>query len=631
MKTNRSLLGATLLTLSFLVLASATSCQTTETASTIPERIAVDDAFKWKTTDIFESDEAWEKAFEEAQKVIPRIASFKGTLGSSGKAILDLFRFQEELDKKLMLLVYYASLKKDVDTRETKYQDMFNRIYSVLVQAGAVASYITPEILAIPEATIRKFIAETEGLGLYEHSINDTLRTREHILSEKEETIIASAGNVFRAPSDAFGMLTNADLTFPVITDEDGNEVETSNSLYYKFRGSRDRAVRLANEEAYHGTFRNFRNTLASLMRSNVERAQFNAKVRGYESTLHAALDNNNIPVDVYMNLINSVNDNLEPLHRYTKLRKKILGIDEVHGYDLYNSLFPDAEMKVTYDEAKKLLKEGLVPMGEDYMNAMMTGIEGGWVDVYENQGKRSGAYSAGLYGVHPFVLLNYQDRLEDAFTLAHEFGHAMHSYHSQKKQPMVYSDYSIFNAEVASTTNEAILVNHLLEVTTDRQERLFLLDFYLDSIRNTFYRQTLFAEFELEIHKRAASGQSLTADLMDEIYGGLVQKYYGPDFVLDEYKAAEWSRIPHFYRNFYVYTYATGYSAAAAFSKRILEMGDPARDLFIEEFLSGGSSDYPTAVLKKAGVDMTTPEPVIALSQLFGRLVTELEKLMEE
>ena len=631
MKKRRSLLGVTVLTLSIMVLGNLSSCQTTEPAATIPERSEVDDAFKWKTTDLYESDAAWEKAFEEAKKEIPGIARFKGTLGSSGQAILDLYKFQEELDVKLMHLIYYASLRKDEDTRTTTYQDMYNRIYSVLVQASALSSYITPEFLAIPEETIRKFIAGTDGLALYEHAINDTLRTRKHILSEKEETIIATAGNVFRAPTDAFGMLTNADMTFPTITDEDGNEVATSNSLYYKFRGSSDRAVRKANEEAYHGTFRKYRNTLASLMRSNVERGLFNARVRGYETTLHAALDNNNIPVDVYVNLVNSVNDNLEPLHRYTKLRKRILGLDEVHGYDLYNSLFPDAEMKVNWDEAKELLKEGLKPMGEKYMTAMMGGIESGWVDVYENEGKRSGAYSAGVYGVHPFVLMNYQDRLEDAFTLAHEFGHAMHSYHSQKKQPMVYSDYSIFNAEVASTTNEAILVNYLLEVTTDRNERLFLLDFYLDSIRNTFYRQTLFAEFELEIHKRAAAGESLTADLMDEIYGGLVKKYYGADFVIDEYKAAEWSRIPHFYRNFYVYTYATGYSAAAAFSKRILEMGDSARDQYIKEFLSGGSSDYPCAVLKKAGVDMTTPEPVIALSQLFGRLVDELEKLMNE
>lgn len=641
------LIGVIILGFSILTLGCQAACSSTDEAAadepvsadtatsaktdTIPERSEVDDKYKWHVHDIFTSDEEWEKAFNELKAEMPRITEFKGKLGTSADALLDCFKFQDEIGEKLYHVFAYASLNKDSDTRVTKYQDYFNRIYALAVQFGAQAAYITPEILAIPEDRIRQFLAENKDLGIYEHAIEDTMRSRDHILSEKEETLIANAGNVFRAPSDAFNNLTDTDMFFPTIKDEDGNDVETSNALYYKFRGSSDREVRKANEIAYHGTFRKYRNTLASLMRSNVYRSMFNAKVRGYESTLHGALDGANIPVEVYKNLVKSVNENLEPLHSYAALRKRILGVDELHGYDLYNTLFPGTEMKVTFAEAKELLAEGLKPMGDEYLGYLMGGLNGGWVDVYENQGKRSGAYSMGVYGIHPFVLLNYHDRLEDAFTVAHELGHSMHSFYSQKHQPQVYSDYSIFNAEIASTTNEALLVNHMLKVTTEREQRLYLLDFYIDSIRNTFYRQTLFAEFEMTIHAAAEQGKTLTADYLDEVYGGLVQKYYGPAFTLDEYKSAEWSRIPHFYRNFYVYTYATGYSAAAAFAKRILEKGDIARDMYIQSFLSGGSSNYSTELLKKAGVDMTSPEPVVALSQLFGNLVDEMEKLMNE
>jgi len=595
----------------------------------IPARADIDDAYKWDTGDIFESTEAWEAAFDEATAALTRVESFKGTLAESAENLLACYRFQDEISETIEHLFAYASLNRDVDTRVTVYQDMYNRIYTLAVKFGAAAAFFTPELLSIPEETIRAFIASSDGLKVYEHALEDTMRMRAHVLSEIEESLIAKAGNVFRAPSDAFNMLTDADITFPKINDEEGNEVATSNALYYKFRGSRDRTVRKANEEAFHGTYRKYRNTLASLMRSNVAKGLFNAEVRGYESTLHAALDDANIPVAVYHNLIASVNDNLAPLRRYAALRKKILGVDELHGYDLYNTLFPDSDMTVTFDETKKLLGRGLEPLGGEYVDAMMGGIDAGWIDIYENEGKRSGAYSAGIYGIHPFVLLNYHGRLEDAFTVAHELGHSMHSYFSQKHQPKIYADYSIFNAEVASTTNEALLMNHLLDVTVERKERLFLINFYIDSIRGTFYRQTLFSEFELDIHSRAAQGESLTADLLDTIYGGLMEKYYGAAFCLDDFKAAEWSRVPHFYRNFYVYTYATGYSAATAFAKRILEQGASARKKYIGSFLSGGSSDYSTALIEKAGVDMTSPEPVRAVSELFDRLLDELEALM--
>lgn len=599
-------------------------------AAAIRERRDVDDAFKWRTEDIFPSDEAWEEAFEVLRGNLPRVASFKGRLKESAKTLLDCFMLQDEITVKLEQAFAYASLNKDVDTRVTEYQDGYNRIYALVVEFSEAASYITPEILSIPEERIKSFLKEEEGLMVYGHALDNILRQREHVLSEKEEAIIAAAGNVFRAPSDAFNMLTDADMSFPKIKDEKGDEMEVSNALYYLHRNSRHRAVRRANEEAFHGTYRKFRNTLASLLRSSVYKSIFEARVRGYPSTLHAALDSPNIPVEVYHNLLQSVHDNIEPLHRYTGLRKRILGLDEIYAYDLYNTLYPDADMKVDFDEAKTLLAEGLKPLGEEYVDIMMNGLEGGWVDVYENTGKRSGAYSAGIYGVHPFVLLNYHDRLDDAFTVAHELGHSMHSYYSQKTQPKVYADYTIFNAEVASTTNEVLLMNHLLQVTKEKDKRRFLLDFYLDSIRATFFRQTLFAEFELEIHERAEKGESITADFMDELYGSLMQKYYGPELKTDAYMSTEWCRIPHFYRCYYVYSYATGYAAAVAFSQRILAQGRDARAMYLSHFLSGGSSDYSTEILKKAGVDMTSPEPIVATARLFDSLLDELEKLAD-
>jgi oligoendopeptidase F len=366
------------------------------------------------------------------------------------------------------------------------------------------------------------------------------------------------------------------------------------------------------------------------MMQTNVNRNRFFTKMRGYETCLERALHDDNIPIEVYKNLVKTVNDNLEPLHRYTRLRKKILGVDELYGYDLYCSLFPAQDMNIPYEEAVVLVREGLQPLGEDYMTAFNEGLASGWVDVYENEGKRSGAYSAGVYGVHPYVLHNYHGTLNDVFTLAHEMGHAMHSYYTHKVQPFIYANYPIFAAEVASTANEALLMLHLLKKTEDKAKKLYLLDFYLDQIRQTFYRQTLFAEFEMIVHEKAEAGETLTADLMDQIYGDLFQKYYGPDLVMDDNKAVEWSRIPHFYRNFYVYTYATGISAGTAFAKKMLKDGDSARDKYVHVFLSGGSSKYVIDLLKDAGVDMASPEPVLATIEFFDELLDELEALLE-
>ena len=529
----------------------------------LPERNEMDPAFQWKVERIFSTSEAWERALEETREALPRLAAFRGRIGEGADTLADCLRTLEELLGRMDRVHAYAFLSKDTDTRNPEYQERYERAHELAVALEETMAFIEPGILALPEERLRAFRRE-KGLAPYAHLLEDLERRREHVLPEAFETLLARAGHLFRAPSDTFHALADTDLVFPSIRDEAGRETPLTHARYYVYRGSRDRRVRRDNEEAFHGTFRKFRNTLAALLRAQVHRARFEAEARHYPSTLHAALHGPNIPVEAYRNLVKGVRANLEPLHRYTALRAKVLGLASLHGYDLYCSLVPDAEPEVPWPEAKTLVAEALSPLGKDYVRTLMQGVDDGWVDVYENAGKRSGAYSAGVYGVHPFVLLNFRDRLEDAFTLAHELGHAMHSYYTHRHQPRIYADYSIFTAETASLVNENLLMHHLLDVTRDRKQRAYLLDFYLDRIRSTFYRQTLFAEFEQEIHARAAEGAPLTPDLMDRIYGDLFIAYYGPRFALDPYKAAEWSRIPHFYREFYVFTYATGFCAAA-------------------------------------------------------------------
>lgn len=596
----------------------------------IPVRSDIDDHYKWHIEDIYASTDKWEKDFETVKAAIPELAAYKGRLGESGKTLLEFFERREEVSMVFSRAYVYAFMKRDEDTRVQENLARLGRMGNMATEFGQALSYVNPELLALPEGELKGFFEHEEGLKLYEHALDDLLRSKKYTLSGREEEILAASGNISRGISDIFTALTNTDITFPDIKDEDGNDVATSNSLYYKYRGSSDRAVRKANEEAFHGTFRHFRNSLASMMQTNVNRNRFYTEMRGYESCLRRALHDDNIPNEVYMNLIKTVNDNLEPLHRYTRLRKRILGVEDLHGYDLYCSLFPAEDEEIPYGEAVEIVKDGLKPLGTGYMEVFNSGMTSGWVDVYENEGKRSGAYSTGVFGVHPYVLHNYNGTLNDVFTLAHEMGHAMHSYYTHTTQPYVYANYPIFAAEIASTANEALLMLHLLKNTDNKARKLYLLDFYLDQIRQTFYRQTLFAEFELIVHEKAEGGETLTADLMDQIYGDLFQKYYGPELVMDEYKAAEWSRIPHFYRNFYVFAYATGISAGTAFAKKMLDEGDETRDKYVNIFLSGGSSKYVIDLLNDAGVDMTSPEPILATTEFFNELLDELEALLD-
>ncbi|MFH2002855.1 MAG: oligoendopeptidase F [Planctomycetota bacterium] len=598
-------------------------------AARIRPRAEIPDRDRWKIQDIYTSIEEWEKDFTEIKESIPKLAEYKGRLSESGKTLLEFFTGREGVSQIFSRAYSYAFMKRDEDTRVQDHVARLGRIANLATEFSQSLSFVNPEILALPEETLQNFIREEAGLNEYAHYLDDLLRTKKFTLSDKEERILAASGNIARSMSDIFTALTNTDLTFPKIKDEDGNEVATSHSLYYKYRGAKDRAVRKANEEAFHGTFRKFRNSLAAMMQANVNRDRFYTSMRGYSSCLERALHDDNIPEQVYHNLIKTVNLNLAPLHRYTRLRKRILGLDRLCGYDLYCSLFPEQDLDINYDEAVTLVRKGLAPLGEEYMGILNTGLENGWVDVYENEGKRSGAYSTGVYGVHPYVLHNYNGTLNDVFTLAHEMGHALHSYYSQTHQPYHYSGYPIFAAEIASTANEALLMLHVLKETREREKKLYLLDFFLDQIRATFYRQTLFSEFELAVHEKAESGESLTADLMDTIYGDLFKKYYGPELDVDEFKTVEWSRIPHFYRNFYVYTYATGISAGTAFAHKILKEGDTARDKYIHTFLSGGSSEYVIDLLKKADLDMTTPTPILATISFFDELLDELEALL--
>lgn len=598
-------------------------------SATIRSRDEIPDNDKWKIEEVYTSFDEWEKDFTKIKDSIPELADYKGRLGESGKILLEFFTRREAVSQVFSRTYTYAFMKRDEDTRVQENVARLGRIANLATEFSQKLSFIHPEILALPEEKLEGFIDEEAGLKEYRHYLDDLMRTKKHTLSDKEERILAASGNIARSMSDIFTALTNTDMTFPKIEDEEGKEVATSHSLYYKYRGSKDRNVRKANEEAFHGEFRKYRNSLAAMMQANVNRDRFYTEIRGYGSCLERALHDDNIPVEVYHNLVKTVNKNLAPLHRYTELRKKILGLDKLYGYDLYCSLFPAQDMSIDYADAITLVEKGLEPLGDEYMKVLDQGLKNGWVDVYENEGKRSGAYSTGVYGVHPFVLHNYNGTLNDVFTLAHEMGHALHSHFSQLRQPYHYSGYPIFAAEIASTANEALLMRHVLEETDDRDKKLYLLDFFLDQIRATFYRQTLFSEFELAVHEKAESGETLTADLMDEIYGELFKKYYGPGLEVDDFKTVEWSRIPHFYRNFYVYTYATGISAGTAFARKILKEGDAARDKYINIFLSGGSSNYVIDMLKEAGLDMTTPAPIEDTISVFDELLDELEKLL--
>ncbi|WNC17312.1 oligoendopeptidase F [Brevibacillus brevis] len=596
-------------------------------SKTLPKRSEVPAEYKWRLEDIYSTDADWEKDVEKAKQLADQIAGLKGKIGSSGKELLDALTLQDELLKTMDQVYVYARMRRDEDNANSTYQGLTDRASSLSTQVYGAISYIQPEILEIPTEELEKWLKEVPGLDHYRILLEEITRFKPHTLTSEEEALLANISELASAPSKIYGMLNNADMKFPMITDENGEEVELTKGRYTQFMESKDRRVRKEAFEGLYATYGKFRNTIAASLTSAIKGDVFYARTRKYPSALYAALFADKVDVSVYDNLIATIHEHLPLMHRYIALRKKLLGVDELHMYDLYVPIVPEVDMKIPYDQAVETIKKALHPLGEEYGRVLEEGFTNGWIDVHENEGKTSGAYSWGAYTTHPFVLMNYQDNVNNMFTLAHEMGHALHSYHSNHAQPYTYADYKIFVAEVASTLNEALLMHYLLETTTDKQQRMFLINYYLEQFRGTVFRQTMFAEFEKIVHEKEEKGEPLTADSLSEIYRELNVAYHGPDMVVDSQIDLEWARIPHFYRNFYVYKYATGFSAATSLSKQILEEGQPAVDRYLQ-FLKGGSSDYPLNLLKKAGVDMTSPEPIREGLAVFKELLDELEQL---
>ncbi|KIL45698.1 oligoendopeptidase F [Jeotgalibacillus soli] len=596
---------------------------------TLPERKVIPEDQTWRLEDIFATDEEWEKEYKALQEEAKKAQPIQGTLGESAAHFYEALKLQDGIMERLGRLYTYSHMRYDQDTTNSFYQGLDDRAKNLATQISSAFAFVVPEILSIDENKIASFLKEKEELSLYKHALEEINLQRPNVLSAEQEALLAEASEIMGASGNTFSMLNNADLEFPTIKDENGEDVQITHGRYISFLESDDPRVREDAFKAVYKTYGNFRNTFASTLSGQVKYDNFSARVRHYESARHAALSNNNIPEEVYENLVNTVNKNLHLLHRYVKLRKKVLGLDELHMYDLFTPLVKETKMNIPYEEAKELMVKGLEPLGEDYLRVVEEGLTNRWVDVQENKGKRSGAYSSGAYGTNPYVLMNWQDNVNNLFTLAHEFGHSVHSYYSRNNQPYAYGGYSIFVAEVASTCNEALLNDYLLKTIDDDKKRLYLLNHFLEGFRGTVFRQTMFAEFEHIIHQKAQQGEALTADSLTEEYYKLNKKYFGEDIVVDEEIGLEWARIPHFYYNYYVYQYATGYSAATALSKQILEEGKPAVDRYINDFLKAGSSDYPIEVLKKAGVDMTTSTPIEEACKVFEEKLNEMEALL--
>lgn len=595
-------------------------------ADRIPQRSEVASEYKWKINDIYASDEAWERGLEKARAAAEIIPQYKGQLCVSAQKLLEYMQYDDELTVLLENLINYAQRKNDEDTREARYQDMVSRIETVLVQISGAAAFVTPEILSISDETLDGFYKACPDMELYRLCLDRVRIKREHILSENEERLMALSGELMSSPDNIFSMLNDADMKFPDAVDGEGNSHQVTHGSFIPLMQSDDRTLRKSAFMSLYSVYEGYKNTSAAILASQTKCLNFRAKARRYNSTLEAALSGNEVPVSVYKQLIEAVNENLPYMHRYVRLRKKLLGVEQLHAYDLYCPMVKDVDFEIPFPQAKQEVYDSLAPMGEEYRKIFTEGCENGWIDVYENEGKRSGAYSAGAR-VHPFVLLNHKDTLNCEFTLAHEMGHAIHSYLSNKNQPVCYADYVIFVAEVASTCNESLLMQHLLKTTTDKKRRAYLINYFLEQFRTTLYRQTMFAEFELIINEKTENGESLTADALCEIYRGLNLKYYGEDIVIDSQLDMEWARIPHFYYNYYVYQYATGFSAAIALSQRILTEGADAVKDYIG-FLSGGCSKDPISLLKGAGVDMTTAKPVNDALKMFSALLDEMEEL---
>ena len=595
----------------------------------IPERKDVNFADTWALTDLYGSDAEWHEDFQWNQDYLKFVKGYQGRLGESAQLLYNWLQLGDEMSLIFEHLAVYAFRRADEDTRATKPQEMCAQLTKFMTQLNTATAFETNEILAIPDEKLEQFYKEVPALEGYRRHLDEIRRRRAHILSPAEERLLAMAGELSENPDNIFSMLNDADLTFPDAIDAQGEAHHVTHGSYIPMMYGSDRTLRKSAFESLYGVYESHKNTLAATLAAQAKQLWFFAQARNYPSALAAALDRTEVPESVYHSLIDAVRENLPKLHRYTSLRKKLLGVEELHFYDLYANMVGDVEMKFTFQEAKELVLKALAPLSENYLNGLRAGFEGRWIDVYENVGKRSGAYSSGARP-HPFVLLNFQGTLNDVFTLAHEMGHAMHSEMSYVNQPVVYSDYVIFVAEVASTCNEALLMEYLLNNTTDKREKAYLINYFLEQFRTTLYRQTMFAEFELKINELAQQGQGITADRCCEIYRKLNEDYFGKDIVVDDQIALEWARIPHFYYNYYVYQYATGYAAAIAISRRILKEGQPAVDDYFK-FLSGGCSMPPIELLKLAGVDLSTPAPIHQALELFDQLIDQLDALLAE
>ena len=589
-------------------------------------REEIDSKYKWDLSSMFPSDEAFEAGLEELKAYCPKLLAFKGKISTSAQALLEYLQLEDQMTLLLYKIINYAERKSDEDTRVAKYQAYVANATSAYTQVGEATSWFAAELLAIPAESVEKFYAEVPALEFYRRKLNKILNQREHTLSAEEEALLARAEELAVQPTNIFSMFDDADLTFDDAVDSEGKTHKLTSGSFVPLLMDADRVLRESAFKQLYSRFGEFRNTSAAILTSQVKNLQFFSSSRKYASSLEAALAENEIPVEVYNNLIDAVHQNFPAFYKYVDLRKRVMGLDELHFWDVYTPLVDDVDMKFTYEEACDLIVKALAPMGEEYVNLVKKGLESRWVDVYETPGKRSGAYSAGGKGMNPVMLLNFQGGLDDVYTLIHEMGHSLHTYFSSHNQEITYSDYSIFVAEVASTCNEALLSHYLLEHETDPARHAYILNHFLEGFRGTIYRQCMFAEFERDINQMNADGVALNAEVLSERYGKLCAEYFGPGIELDEEIKLEWSRIPHFYYNFYVYQYCIGFSAAIALSQRILSEGEPAVKDYIG-YLSGGCSKTPIELLRGAGVDMATPDPVNAALKYFGELVDQLEQ----
>ena len=594
---------------------------------TYKSRDEIPDKYKWNVSLIFKNDKEWENTLKNVNKKIPLLEKYKSKLGESSEELFEFINLMHEVEQIIEKLYVYAHLKKDEDTRAQQYQEFYEKSHNLYTKFSEATSFFTPEIMAIPKGKINSFINEDVRLNPFKHFFEDLLRQKKHVLSTEQEKLLAMAGEALSVPGKVFSMLDNADMKYGKIKDENGKEIELTKGLYGKYQQHPDRRLRNDSYKTLYQSYIAQRNTLATNYYGLINVHIFNSRSRKYDSTLNKALDANNIPPFVYKKLIEATNDNLKPMYEYVTTRKKILNLEEIHDYDLLAPLAPQTHKEYNYEEALELVLTSLQPLGDEYITTLRKGIDKGWIDVYENPGKRSGAYSSGAYLTQPYVLLNFSGTLNDIFTIAHELGHSMHSHYTRKNNPYVYGDYSIFLAEIASTLNEGLLTHYLINNASSKEEKISLLNEQLDKFARTFYRQVIFAEFEWETHKMVEKGEPLTADKLDSIFGDLYKKYHGKDFEMVRETTAMWSRVPHFYYNYYVFQYATGIAASTAILADIINEGSTAVNRYLE-FLKAGSRDYPLNILKKAGVDMTQPEPVLKSARLMETLLKELQEL---